>query len=207
MPPNTSQPLSQPAPVAGHGLPGARPSVPGWGPPPLSQRPAGPPGIAPLRGADPPGPRPADDVSQMQYFTGNPPATGPPRAGQAPPVGPPPMGQPGMPPPNLPPANPLPQTTMNMGYGAPVESRPSNYAGQSPMSDVSGPPSQFSAPPPPQVQPQMMGGYNYSSQPRAVPPSQAAGSTAGPPLSGPMSQPQPRKLDPDQMPSPVSLHG
>jgi len=107
---------------------------------------------------------------------------------------------------------------MNMGFGMPFESH--GYAGQGlppasavkhPVQESSGQ-SQFSAAPPqplPHHQ-QMNAGqpaYGYSSQPPR--PMQSGGSAlpvsgAAPQLAAPMSQPQPRKLDPDQMPSPVS---
>jgi len=194
-----------------------------WGPVPPSQRPAGPvlpqPPVSLLpphqvRGAQVPS-QPAGDTSQMQYFGAQPPMSGPPRPGHPPPVGPPPMNQPGMPPQNLPPVNPGPQTMMNMGFTSTAESHASNFASQGPpmsaamhpvTSEMSGS-SQFSAPPPPPHSQMNAGmpGYNYaSSPPRVVQPGQAATSASGTALTAPMSQPQPRRLDPDQMPSPVS---
>jgi len=225
VPSNISRPLGQPVPAAGQNA--SRPAVQAWGPAPPSQRPAGPVHPPPTGGslpvAPPPqhavhgsevaGPRPGGDALQMQHFGAHPPMSGPPRAGQPPTVGPPPMSQPGVPPPTLPPVNPGPQTMMNMGFGAPPESHAPGFTSQGPpipaaahpaTSEMSGR-GQFPGAPPPPSQPQMnagMPGYNYQqSQPRG----QSAGSaTGGTQMTGPLSQPQPRKLDPDQMPSPVS---
>ena len=228
VPPSTGPSLNQLGPAPGQNVPVPRPPVPGYGPPPLppSQRPLGPalgavtasssvvpPGMLPpppqpdVHGGEVPG----GDALQMQYFGGQLPTSGPPRVGQLPPVGPPPMSQPGMPPPNHPPVNPGPQTMMDFGYTARPESRPPNFASQGPpmnaTSEMSAA-SQFSAHAPPQSQMTAgMSSYNYTPQPRVVQPGQApAGPAAGAPLTGPMSQPPPRKLDPDQMPSPVSVH-
>jgi len=205
---SAGQQVSQPLPLTGQNIPMSHPPLP----PPPSQRPTGPvlsaqagtpSAIAShqvIHGSDIAG---RHDPSQMQYSAGSHP---PPRVGQVPPMGPPPMNQPGMPPHNLPPVNPGPQTAMSLGF-APPESHAPHYASQGgppPMhaapSEMSGS-GQFSAQPlPPHSQMNAAGGmpgYNYTSQPRIMqPPSQPAGA--------PMSQPQPRKLDPDQMPSPVS---
>jgi len=207
----------------------SRPPIQASGPPQLpSQRPPGPvlagptgtpstipQGMPPpqqvVRGSEVAGQPAGGDVSQMQYYGAPPPTSGPARVSQPPPMGPPPpMNQPSMPPQNLSPVNPGPQTMMNLGFAAPPESRAPNFASQGPpmhaaASEMSGP-GQFSAPPPPSHS-QMnagMAGYGYSSQPRVMQPGQSAASAAGTQLTGPMSQPQPRKLDPDQMPSPVS---
>jgi len=101
---------------------------------------------------------------------------------------------------------------MNMGFAASPESLAPNFGSQGPpmsaamhpaMPEMSAP-GQYTPPPPPQSQMNAgMPAYNYSSQPRAMQPGQAPVS-AGAPLMGQMSHPQPRKLDPDQMPSPVS---
>jgi len=234
VPPSTSQPLSQPVQVADQNASASQPPMPAWGPQPTPQPPQRPYGpvhppptgsssaipkgnvIPPqpvVRGPHVPGQPASGDMSQMSYFGAPPPMSGPPRVGQPPPVGPPPMSQPGIPPQNLPPVNPGPQTMMNMGFAPSPESHAPNFAGQGPplssgmhpaSAEMSG---QFTAPPPPMSHSQMnagMSGYNYSSQPRVMQPGQTATSAAGTPLSAPMSQPPPRKLDPDQMPSPVS---
>ena len=214
VPSNIGQPLGQSVLAAGQ----TRPPMQAWGPPPPSQRPAGPvhppalgssSAVAPppqqvLRGGEVPGPRPGGDFAQMQQFGAHLPRAGPHPAVGPPPVNPLPMSQPGVPPPTHP-----PQTMMNVGFGAPPESRPPGFSSQGasvpaaahpPTSDMSGRSQPLS------TQPQMnaggMAGYNYAAQPRGV---QPAGPATGTPLTGPMSQPQPRKLDPDQMPSPVSL--
>jgi len=212
--------LGQPVPVAGPNVSMARPPMQA----PQSQRPAGPvlpppagsattvpQGMLPpqqvVRGGEVADHYSGGDVSQMHGV--QPPTSGPPRVGQPPPVGPPSLNQPGMPPQTIPPVNPGPQTMMNLGFAA--ESRPPNYLGQGPpmsgpmpTSEMSGA-GQFPAhvPPHSQVNSAAMSGYGYS-QPRVMQPGQSVGPAAGAPLSGPMSQPQPRKLDPDQMPSPVS---
>ena len=228
-----SRPPGPPVPAAGQNMP--RPPMQAWGPALPSQRPppAGPvhpppagsmSAIAPprtqaLHGSDVPGLRPLMDALPPQHFGGAPlpMSSGPQRPGQHLTMGPPPMSQPGMPPPTLPPVNPGPQTVTNMGFGAPPDPQaPGGFAGQgAPMptatSDMSGR-SQFSgaAPPMPSSSHAQMNagmpGYNYSAtQPRVV---QSAGSAAtGTPLAGPLTQPQPRKLDPDQMPSPVRHRG
>ena len=192
--------LGQPVPVAGPNVSMARPPMQA----PQSQRPAGPVLPPPAGSADH---YSGGAVSQMHGV--QPPTSGPPRVGQPPPVGPPSLNQPGMPPQTIPPVNPGPQTMMNLGFAA--ESRPPNYLGQGPpmsgpmpTSEMSGA-GQFPAhvPPHSQVNSAAMSGYGYS-QPRVMQPGQSMGPAAGAPLSGPMSQPQPRKLDPDQMPSPVS---
>jgi len=199
----------------------SRPPIQASGPPQLPpQRPSGPtgtlstipPGMPPphqvVRGSEVAGPPAGGDLSQMQYYGAPPPTSGPSKVSQPPPMGPPPpMNQPGMPPQNLSPVNPGPQTMMNLGFAPQPESHAPTFASQGPpmhasASEMSGP-GQFSAPPPPSHSQMNAGmtGYNYTSQPRVMQPGQSAASAAG----TQMSQPQPRKLDPDQMPSPVSL--
>jgi len=115
----------------------------------------------------------------------------------------------GPPPPHRPPPqmNSAPQTMMNMGFGSPSDSPAPAFpgvAGQMPQ----GPPQfmqsgqQQSAGQPP------MGGYpsyNYGGSQN----NKVAQPIAGQPMGGQMpgagsvSQPQPKRLDPDQMPSPV----
>ena len=229
MPSPSSAGQSHSQPVAGQNASVSRPPMQASGPPPSTQRPPGPvlpvttgssstvpQGMPPppphaVRGGELPGQHTGGDFSHMQYFGAQPPTSGAPplRVGQPPPMGPPPMNQQGVPPQNMPPVNPGPQTMMNLGFAPAAESRPPNFATQGPpmsghmqatASEMSGP-SQFTTHAPPHSQ---MSSYNYSSQPCVTQPGQAAGSAAGTPLTGPVSQPQPRKLDPDQMPSPVS---
>jgi hypothetical protein len=101
---------------------------------------------------------------------------------------PPPSNQ--QPPPSI---NPGPQTMMNMGYGPPSET-PSPYPG------VTGQHQYMQ----PGQQPLGHQSVPGTTQPFGFPqrlPQPAAGQ---PPAAGPIPQPQPRRLDPDQMPSPVS---
>jgi len=223
MPPVAGQIMSVPRPPVqawGQPLPPHRPPGPGHPPPTVSSSAVPPlPHQPVMHGGEFAGQHTGGDISQMQ-FTSQPPL-GPPRLGHPQLGGPPPMNQPGVPPPNMPPVNPGPQTMMNVGFGAPPlppESRAPNLtshgfpmaAGMHPPTSEMSSASQFTGilPPPSQMNAGGMAGYNYS-QPRVMPPPstqpQSAGlAAAGTSLAGPMTQPQPRKLDPDQMPSPVS---
>lgn len=96
------------------------------------------------------------------------------------------------------PVNPGPQTMMNMGFVSPSDSPTPAFPGNTGQMPVSSGQHQFMQPGQQQIGQQPPPGlnqpYNYPQRPIA----------GQPPASGPLPQPQPRRLDPDQMPSPVS---
>lgn len=139
-----------------------------------------------------------------QYRGSTPPVSaGPPGTVPPPPVG---VGQnqgqfahpPTQQPP--PPINPGPQTMMNMGYGSPSDS-PSPFPGVTGQMPAGPGQHQYMQPGQQPLGHQPTPG---STQPFGYPQKLPQPVAGQPPAAGPLSQPQPRRLDPDQMPSPVS---